>query len=195
MAYDAESDRAILFNTDGQTWAYDFDTDTWTHRAPKSPPPARTWYAITYDQGLDRVVVFGGEAAGILVIPGRTTTTLTPGRRCHRPRAHLPGTIRQWHTIPPRVEQSSLAARRVGKGWRSPYAIRGPMTWRRIPGRTHLQRAQVQGGGTLWLLMRTSAKSCSSAAGRIETTFRTTYGYLTRAPMPGRTLPEGLLRA
>jgi len=66
MAYDAESDRAILFNTDGQTWAYDFDTDTWTHRAPKSPPPARTWYALTYDEGLDRVVLFGGEAAGDL---------------------------------------------------------------------------------------------------------------------------------
>lgn len=62
MVYDVESDRAILFTEEGETWAYDFDNDKWTQKAPQSSPDARAWYAITYDQGLDRVILFGGVA-------------------------------------------------------------------------------------------------------------------------------------
>jgi N-acetylneuraminic acid mutarotase len=61
IVYDAESDRAIGFTTHFQTWAYDFDHDRWTQKAPITHPPARDWYGIAYDQGMDRVVLFGGE--------------------------------------------------------------------------------------------------------------------------------------
>jgi hypothetical protein len=60
MAYDSESDRTILFDGDGKTWAYDLNTDKWTQKAPESAPPIRTWFAISYDQRQDRVVLFGG---------------------------------------------------------------------------------------------------------------------------------------
>lgn len=62
MAYDAQSDRAILVTDDRRTWAYDFDHDTWTEKAPS--PPTRSWFAITYDKANDRVVLFGGERFG-----------------------------------------------------------------------------------------------------------------------------------
>jgi len=66
MVYDAESDRAILFTVDAETWAYDFDRDAWTKKTLKSHPTARAWSAMAYDQGLDRVVLFGGDADGDL---------------------------------------------------------------------------------------------------------------------------------
>jgi len=66
MVYDVESDRAILFTEVGETWAYDFDRNAWTKKTPKSHPTARAWSAMAYDEGLDRVVLFGGDAAGDL---------------------------------------------------------------------------------------------------------------------------------
>src|SRR5207249_3851951 len=93
MAYDSESDRVILFggSTYGNalfndTWAYDFNTDTWNEVSPTSSPLARslhlmaydsdtsTWldttpvveppgrwgHALAYDSQSDRVILFGG---------------------------------------------------------------------------------------------------------------------------------------
>ncbi len=66
MAYDTESDRIILyggldasFAGDNTTWAYDFNTDTWTEQAPG--PPAREGSDMAYDAESDRVILFGGE--------------------------------------------------------------------------------------------------------------------------------------
>ena len=65
MAYDAESDRSILFGGYGhpysdETWAYDVDTDTWTQMDPPTSPPPRNFHVMAYDPGGDRVIMFGG---------------------------------------------------------------------------------------------------------------------------------------
>jgi hypothetical protein len=68
-AYDAESDRYILFggaNFSGypvfykDTWAYDFNTDTWTEMEPVKRPYARNYHAMAYDAQADRIILFGG---------------------------------------------------------------------------------------------------------------------------------------
>ena len=68
MAYDSESDRMILFggvyttlaSLSDETWAYDYNTDTWTQMAPEIRPPARYIPVMVYDEGTDRVVMWGG---------------------------------------------------------------------------------------------------------------------------------------
>ena len=57
LAYDLESDRVILFG--GQqvitnryfddTWAYDFNTDTWTEMKPLGSPAGRNFGEMAYD--------------------------------------------------------------------------------------------------------------------------------------------------
>jgi N-acetylneuraminic acid mutarotase len=72
MAYDAESDRVILFgglDADvfetgvftfyNDTWAYDFDTNTWTKMEPAISPRAQNFHTMAYDHGSDRVILFG----------------------------------------------------------------------------------------------------------------------------------------
>jgi len=68
IAYDAESDRIILFggmNIAGMyyhdTWAYDFNSDTWTKMDPATEPPGRNNQGLTYDSKADRVLTYGGE--------------------------------------------------------------------------------------------------------------------------------------
>jgi N-acetylneuraminic acid mutarotase len=68
MAYDSESKRAILFGgSDGytaetlnDTWAYDFQTNTWTEMRPANSPPPHHFAAMTYHPLADRVILFGG---------------------------------------------------------------------------------------------------------------------------------------
>jgi hypothetical protein len=64
MVYDTESDRIILFGGVGPgdtiTYAYDFNTDTWTKQAPG--PPAQQGLRMAYDAESDRVILFGGES-------------------------------------------------------------------------------------------------------------------------------------
>jgi len=70
MAYDSESDKMILFGgwdflatvlTSKQTWAYDFDTNTWKNMAPKVSPPGRNFHQMAYDSKSDRVIMWGGS--------------------------------------------------------------------------------------------------------------------------------------
>jgi hypothetical protein len=69
MAYDSESDRSILFGGMvyprikllNDTWAYDFNTDTWTEMQPSTSPPVRNYHAMAYDTQADRVILFGGS--------------------------------------------------------------------------------------------------------------------------------------
>lgn len=74
LAYDAESDRIILFggvHVEGQffytdTLAYDFNSDTWTEMAPSTSPPGRSFAAMVYDAAADRVLMWGGvDIAGL----------------------------------------------------------------------------------------------------------------------------------
>jgi len=69
IAYDAESDRIILFggyNTIKEsqttvTWAFDYNTDTWTEMKPPVSPPGRDSHLMTYDVKADRILIFGGD--------------------------------------------------------------------------------------------------------------------------------------
>ncbi len=67
FAYDYESDRLVLhggangYAVLGDTWLYDFNSDTWKDAAPSTSGPARWQHAIAYDTESDRVVLFGGE--------------------------------------------------------------------------------------------------------------------------------------
>lgn len=66
MAYDAESDMVVLFGGRdlpgdfGDTWAYDFDSDSWTEMSPALAPSPRHGHAMAYDERSDRIVLFGG---------------------------------------------------------------------------------------------------------------------------------------
>ena len=72
MAYDAESDRIILFGGQpfytgpgsSQTWAYDYNSNTWTNMDPATKPSPRSDHAMAYDAESDRVIIFGGWDAG-----------------------------------------------------------------------------------------------------------------------------------
>jgi N-acetylneuraminic acid mutarotase len=67
MAYDAESDRVILFGGDdgvdvlGDTWAYDYDSDSWTNMTPTRSPASRDYSWMVYDSSGDRMLLFGGS--------------------------------------------------------------------------------------------------------------------------------------
>ncbi|MHA2143275.1 MAG: Kelch repeat-containing protein [Candidatus Thorarchaeota archaeon] len=74
MAYDWESDKVILFggfkggslysdpsNYIGNTWAYDFNSDTWENLTTTGSPSARGVPSLSYDGESDRVVLFGGS--------------------------------------------------------------------------------------------------------------------------------------
>jgi len=73
MAYDAQSDRALLFSgltqaqfstphtRDSETWTYDFDTNSWTRVEPTARPLGRLAHKMTYDTESNRVIMFGGE--------------------------------------------------------------------------------------------------------------------------------------
>jgi N-acetylneuraminic acid mutarotase len=69
IAYDTQSDRVILFGgynvggnyTYDDTWAYDFNSDTWTEMKPSTSPPGRNYQAMAYDDKADRVLVWGSS--------------------------------------------------------------------------------------------------------------------------------------
>jgi hypothetical protein len=71
MMYDGDSDRVILFGgwvdgdeVLGDTWAYDFDTDTWTNMNPTTSPKPRARFGRAYDPTRDVILYthgFGGK--------------------------------------------------------------------------------------------------------------------------------------
>jgi len=67
MAYDVDSDRVILFGgftstrRSDETWAYDFNANTWTNMSPAARPSPRYQAAMAYDIESDRVILFGGN--------------------------------------------------------------------------------------------------------------------------------------
>jgi N-acetylneuraminic acid mutarotase len=76
IAYDSESDRIILFGgwdlaklTPGglvnETWAYDYNTDTWTNMAPSFRPQIRNYQGMVYYSKADRVVMWGGAGVSV----------------------------------------------------------------------------------------------------------------------------------
>jgi len=69
MVYDSQSERVILFSgrlpgaTDtfsDETWAYEYETNTWTDLDPSASPSGRADHAMAYDSSSNRVIMFGG---------------------------------------------------------------------------------------------------------------------------------------
>ena len=68
MAYDIESDITIIYGgwknpapfELGDTWSYDYDTDTYTNMSPTISPPVREVSGMVYDSQSDKIVLFGG---------------------------------------------------------------------------------------------------------------------------------------
>jgi hypothetical protein len=68
LAYDEKADRVILYGglsedrqAHDKTWAYDYNTNTWTELKPSTNPGTLIQFAITYDSAVDLVVMFGGQ--------------------------------------------------------------------------------------------------------------------------------------
>src|SRR5437762_6171761 len=72
MVYDAAADRTILFggydSSSGivynDTWAYDFESNSWANRNPPAAPSPRFGMGLAYDARLDRSILFGGAEGG-----------------------------------------------------------------------------------------------------------------------------------
>jgi hypothetical protein len=67
MAYDSQNDKIIMFGGIdsshmglNDTWAYDFNTNTWKNMNPVKWPSARAYHAMAYDSESDRTILFGG---------------------------------------------------------------------------------------------------------------------------------------
>ncbi len=67
LVYDSESEMTILVGPpdpsptpDTATWAYDYESDTWTDMQPANAMPKRWFPAIAYHPSCDRVIIFGG---------------------------------------------------------------------------------------------------------------------------------------
>ena len=60
MAYDAESDRVVLFGG-AETWAYDYEANMWIEMTRGLSPGSRDYHGLTYDPQTDRVILFGGS--------------------------------------------------------------------------------------------------------------------------------------
>jgi len=71
MVYDSKADVMILFGGDilpwpsngieafkNETWAYDFQTNTWTDLNPKVSPPGQNYFPMVYDPVSDKVLAW-----------------------------------------------------------------------------------------------------------------------------------------
>ena len=95
MAYDAESDRVILFGGEvaekggfkrvNDTWAYDFNTDSWTEMKPSVSPPAQYYPTMTYDAESDRVLMWKGGGDNSMWAYDFNTNTWTDNQTFERP--------------------------------------------------------------------------------------------------------------
>jgi hypothetical protein len=69
MVYDVESDKCVAFGgiiegefqASGETWAFDYNSNTWIDLQPMISPPPRFFHRMAYDSESDRIVLFGGD--------------------------------------------------------------------------------------------------------------------------------------
>ncbi len=133
MVYDSESDKVILVGGIGlggnvldDVWAYDYTSNTWTERA--SLPSDLCSQGLAYDNGMDRVILFGGtrdfdetnlsDETWIYDFNTDTWEQLTPS-------PHPPGTCRAYMTYDDRAQRSILFG---GRGT-SPSPVHFEETW------------------------------------------------------------------
>lgn len=66
MVYDEKADKFVLFGGGGasgglgDTWMYDYGTNTWTNKKPANSPAPRVYQSIVYEPNTNRVILFGG---------------------------------------------------------------------------------------------------------------------------------------
>lgn len=74
IAYDSESDRVIIFGGflygsggyfadeyySKETWAFDYNSNSWENLTTSSGPDGRTHHNMAYDSESDRIIMFGG---------------------------------------------------------------------------------------------------------------------------------------
>jgi hypothetical protein len=68
MVYLPFDDKVLLFGgydmyadvVRGETWIYDFKTNTWSNRNPVSSPPARMYHTLEWDVASNQAILFGG---------------------------------------------------------------------------------------------------------------------------------------
>jgi hypothetical protein len=69
MSYDNESDRVVMFGGKasdggsllGDTWLFDYNTNTWTNQSPTVAPSARSRHMMEYDSESDLIIIVGGQ--------------------------------------------------------------------------------------------------------------------------------------
>ncbi|MFQ5919689.1 MAG: kelch repeat-containing protein [Thermoplasmata archaeon] len=129
MAYDAESDRAILSGRLLQvptTWAYDYNANQWTERNPARQPSALYGHRVAYDVESDRVVRFGG-CFGIIVSCVNETWVYDFNTDAWTPLSPL--------TLPrePLNVQGTAVGGQIALSWRVPFSDGGyPITAYRV---------------------------------------------------------------
>jgi N-acetylneuraminic acid mutarotase len=78
MVYDGAADRVILFGGGdwfvdyGDTWAYDYQHNTWTELHPAAGPALRSYGYMAYNSEHDRIVLFGGADFTETILYGDT---------------------------------------------------------------------------------------------------------------------------
>ncbi len=73
-AFDAESDRVIVFSLAGETWAFDSKIGEWERMSPAKSPSGRCGQRTVYDRAADRVILFGGFACTAVEDPMQNDT-------------------------------------------------------------------------------------------------------------------------
>lgn len=68
LAYDVKHDVVILFGGSpikeglcNDTWAYDYNTNTWINKTPSISPPARDAHGMVYDTQSEKIIMYGGR--------------------------------------------------------------------------------------------------------------------------------------
>jgi hypothetical protein len=67
LAYDSQSHRTIVHGgqfEDDETWAYDYEANTWTEMTPAVSPEGRKGHAMAYDAESDRIIMWGANEVG-----------------------------------------------------------------------------------------------------------------------------------
>ncbi|MHA2093604.1 MAG: Kelch repeat-containing protein [Candidatus Hodarchaeales archaeon] len=67
IAYDSKNDVVIMFGggyrndkSTSETWAYDYNSNTWENRTPLLSPPARIGHEMVYDVQSEKLILVGG---------------------------------------------------------------------------------------------------------------------------------------
>jgi N-acetylneuraminic acid mutarotase len=64
LAYEAESDRTIMWGGGTTVWAYDYNTNTWQEMDSSGGPDLRVYTTLTYNAKADRIIMYGGGEVG-----------------------------------------------------------------------------------------------------------------------------------